>query len=224
MYASSRFASPSDNSLHARFQALLPRIERHGEVYFRLVKCPVQKADYIAEMVALVWKWIMRLAEKGKDGFQFPMALARFAAQAVKSGRRVCGQERAKDAMSASAQQKHGFKVESLPISTRVAWDRLYSAVGGQRLTDTWEERLRDNTVTPVPDQVAFRIDFPSWLQTLTARERRIIRAMAQNERTKDLSRQFELSQGRISQLRREFMEDWHRYCGDVEEQASVTA
>ena len=67
-----------------------------------------------------------------------------------------------------------------------------------------------------MPDQVAFRIDFPAWLATLTARERRLIRAIARNERTKDLSRMFELSQGRISQLRREFRDDWRRFCEDA--------
>jgi hypothetical protein len=38
---------------------------------------------------------------------------------------------------------------------------------------------------------------------------------MANNEGTLDLSRQFELSPGRISQLRREFCDDWRRFCGE---------
>jgi hypothetical protein len=41
--------------------------------------------------------------------------LATVAARAVRSGRRVCGQERAKDELSALAQQRHGFVVEKLP-------------------------------------------------------------------------------------------------------------
>ncbi len=67
-----------------------------------------------------------------------------------------------------------------------------------------------------------FRIDWPAWLATLTARERRLIRAMAQNERTKDLSRQFDLSPARISQIRREFREDWTRFCGERDEAATA--
>jgi len=66
-----------------------------------------------------------------------------------------------------------------------------------------------------VPEQVAFRLDFASWLQSLTPRERRLIQAMAQNERTKDLARAFEVSPGRISQLRREFEQGWKHFCGD---------
>jgi hypothetical protein len=93
----------------------------------------------------------------------------------------------------------------------------VYSSPHGQALFDAFEERLRDNTTTPVIDQVQFRIDWPEWLKTLTGRERRIIRAMALNERTLDLSREFELSPARISQLRREFRDDWQRFLGDLD-------
>src|SRR6185436_14103918 len=96
----SSVAGLPDNPLQARFLTLLPRIERHGRVFFRGVRCPVRKADLIAETVALCWKWIVRLAERGKDGFLFPMRLASYAAQAVKSGRRLCGQLKARDALS----------------------------------------------------------------------------------------------------------------------------
>jgi hypothetical protein len=34
-------------------------------------------------------------------------------------------------------------------------------------------------------------------------------------ERTKEVSRMFGLSQGRISQKRRQFLEDWRRFCGE---------
>lgn len=211
MIASANFVSSPD-PLHARFEALLPRIQRHGEVYFRDVKCPVKKADYIAEMVALVWKWIVQLAQKGRDGFQFPMALARYAACAVRCGRKLAGMAKAKDVMNEMAQQRHRFKVEALPFSISRSHENFYAAVRGQREMDVFEERLIDNRKSPVAEQAAFRIDFGAWLQSLTPRERRLIKAMARNERTKDLARQFEVSAARISQLRREFMEGWRRY------------
>ena len=78
-----------------------------------------------------------------------------------------------------------------------------------------FEERLRDNTQTAIPEQVCFRIDFPAWLTTLTARERRLVREMAKNERTLDLSQRFDVSPARISQLRRELHNDWTRFCED---------
>jgi hypothetical protein len=201
--------------LHARVLRLLPKIETHARISFRGIRCPVKQEDRVQECVALAWKWFARLSEQGKDVFAFPMAFAVLVARAVKCGRRLCGQERAGDVLSFVAQQRHGFRVEHLPASTHSPHEQLYATPRGQALLDAFEERLRDNTQTPVPDQVVFRIDFPAWLQTLTARERRLVRAMARNERTTDLSKEFEVSPGRISQLRREFRDDWLRFQGE---------
>jgi hypothetical protein len=208
-------------SLQATFLNVLPRIESQARIYFRAIKCANRKADSIAEVVAIAWKWFCRLMRRGKDATQFVGALARLAARAVWSGRRVCGQVHGNDVMSPVAQRRYNFTVESLPTSTRQCQESLYGSVNGQRLHDAFEERLRDNTVTPPPDQAAFRLDFPAWLKTLTPRERRIIRTMMLNERTKELSRQFEVSPGRISQLRRDFRNDWRRFVGDIEEKVT---
>jgi hypothetical protein len=209
-------ASPSPLApLHARFLSLLPRIEQHGRIYFRGLKCPHRKAEALAEVRALAWQWFLRVAQQGRDAGEFVTALATFAARAVNSGRRLCGMEKARDVLSPVAQQRHRFAVEQLPASTATSHEALHGDVHGQRQQDAFEERLRDNTRTPVPEQAAFRIDFPAWLRTLTARERRLIRAMARNERTLDLSRQFAVSPGRISQLRRAFHADWERFCAD---------
>ena len=113
--------------------------------------------------------------------------------------------------------------MESLPTSLAKPHEDLY-AVDGQRHLDAYEERLRDNMITPIPEQVQFRIDFPAWLKTLTGRERRMIRVMMRNERTKDVSKQFEVSPGRVSQLRQEFKQGWERYCGDIEEKVAAVA
>jgi hypothetical protein len=205
----------SIDQFHARFLALLPRIELHARITFRGLKCPDTREDAVAETVALAWKWHVRLAERGKDVMQFSAALAILAARAVRSGRRLCGHQKARDVLSPVARRRHGFRVEPLPTSTQSSHDSLHSLPHAQQAQDAFEERLRDNTLTPVPEQAAFRIDFPAWLKTLMGRERRIIRAMARNERTRDLSRQFEVSPGRISQLRREFHDAWCRFHGE---------
>ena len=194
------FTSTAD--LHARFLTIEPRIRTHARVYFRSVKCPVKKEDFIAETVALAWKWFKRLAEKAKDATQFASVLATYAARAVKWGRRVTGQLKAKDVMNERTQQRHGFTVSKLPD---------YSTLS----TNPLVEALADNTRTPPPDAAAFRVDWPAWLRTRTRRDRRIIRDMMANERTKDLANKFKISRARISQLRREFCDDWNRFCGD---------
>ena len=94
---SSRRAAPPmlapGAGLHARFLSILPRIATHGRVYFRHLRRTDQE-EAVQEMVALCWKWFVRLVARGKDATRFPSALASYAARAVRSGRRACGQER----------------------------------------------------------------------------------------------------------------------------------
>jgi hypothetical protein len=168
---------PPDDGLHVRFLALAPRIELHARIFFRHVKCPQKKDDCIAETLGIAWKWYVPIVKRGKDPANFLARFAALAARHVHSGRRVCGQEKSKDVMSPLAQRKHGFTVGSLPSSTSAPYENLYAGVHGQQKQDIFEERLQDNTITPILDQVIFRIDFPAWLQTLTPRERRMIRA-----------------------------------------------
>jgi hypothetical protein len=149
--AKSLAPSPSLDGLHQRFLALVPRIETHAAIVFRGVRCPDTRADLITETVALAWKWYARLAEKGRDAAEFASALASMAARAVKCGRRLAGQEKAKDVLSSVAQRRHGFVVERLPTSTRTAMSDLYGDPQGQEVLDAYEERLADNTVTPRP-------------------------------------------------------------------------
>ena len=203
--------------LHAAFLSILPRIELHAKIYFRGLNCPHRKADAVQETCALAWIWFVRLVQRGKDPLTFPAAFASYAARAVKCGRRICQQERGQDVMSGLAQQRRGFDVEALPSSLLCSFEERYSLVHGQHEQDAFEDRLKDNTQTPVLDQVAFRIDFPAWLTTLTARERRLVNEMANNERTLDLSRRFELSPARISQMRRELHNSWARFCNEAD-------
>jgi hypothetical protein len=211
-----RFAAASAAVLHVRFLALVPRIETHAWIFFRGIRCPVTREDRVQECVALGWKWFLRLAEQGKDVFAFPMAFSALVARAVKCGRRLCGQERSRDVLSLLAQQRNGFCVGSLPTSIRRPHENLYAEPHGQALLDAFEERLRDNTQTPVADQVAFRIDFPVWRCTRSERDRRVIDALLAGGRTKDVSRMFGLSPGRVSQLRRDFLEDWRRFTDEA--------
>jgi hypothetical protein len=195
--------------LQVRFLSILPRIELHGRISFRYLRCPDQRADAIAEVVALSWCWYVRLAERGKDATRFPSTLADYAARAVRAGRRVCGRERSRDVLSPTAQQHHHFTVERLPDFSTLRSNPL-------------AEALRDNTQTPPPEQVAFRLDFPAWLRTRTERDRRLAEDLMTGERTGDVSRKFGLTPGRISQLRRDFHQDWERFCG-VDEDSAVT-
>jgi hypothetical protein len=198
----SRKHKPRLATLQRHFLSLLPRIELHGHIYFRGLKCDFKKEDLIAELVALCWAWYLRLARRGKDVTAFFFTFCRLAGRAVKCGRRVAGQEWAKEVLSTLAQQRGGFAVERLPD---------FSTLGGNPLT----EALIDNTQTPPDEAAAFRIDFPTWLTSWSERDRRIIEDLAMGERTLDVSDKYGLSPGRVSQKRREYCQDWDRFTAD---------
>ena len=142
--------------LQARFLSILPRIKTHARIYFRGVKCYSKKSDFVAEVVALCWKWWLRLVERNKNPNGFVSTLATYAARAVRSGRRVTGQLKAKDVLSERAQQLHDFTVTALPLSTRTSHENLHD-IGGQRRIDEFEERLQDNTRTRPDEQAVSR-------------------------------------------------------------------
>jgi len=191
---------PAQEALHEGFLALLPRISHHARVCFRHLKCH-QKDDALAEVIALAWKWYVRLQEQGKHAAEFPSVLAVFAVRRVRAGRRLCGKERSKDVLTPLAQVRHSFTVAPLP--------------SGSRLGDNvFDQALQDNMQTPVPEQVCFRCDFPRWQGTRSDRDRRLIDDLMIGGRTSQVASKHGLSPSRVAQLRREFHEDWERFCG----------
>jgi DNA-directed RNA polymerase specialized sigma24 family protein len=206
------------SAVQAHFVAILPRIELHAKIYFRDVKCPHRKEDYIQETRALSWKYFLRAIQRGKNPLTFVSRIATYAARHARSGRRLCGQERARETMSPLAQQRKGFTVKALPVSTTQPHEQCYANPHGQRLIDALEERLRDNSLTAVPEQVCFRLDFPAWLNTLGDRDRRMVEDLMQDEQTLDVANKYGVSPSRVSQLRREFMCRWTRFCGEEQD------
>jgi hypothetical protein len=196
--------SPSTISrLHSEFLSILPRIRAHAEFTFRFVRCSHDFDDFVAETVALAWKWFVRLVEQGKNPTQFPTTLASYAVRAVRAGRRLCGQEASKDALSPTAQQRRQFVVTKLPDVSTLEDNPL-------------QEALIDNTQSPVPDQVVFRIDWPRWHRRQEQRTRKIITAMALGHRTGELAQGFDVSPSRISQLRQELRWSWKEFIREL--------
>ncbi len=195
---------PSLDALHAHFLSILPRIELHARVAFRGVRCPGRRADCVQEAVCVAWAWFLRIKERGqKDVDTFVSALAGFAVRHVRSGRKLCRQESSKDALSPLAQRKHGFTARSLPAHDT-----------GNAL-NTALDNLVDNAATPPPDQAAFRLDFPRWFGSLVEKKRRVAEDMMMGNTTQELAPMHGLSQGRVSQLRRELHASWRRFHGE---------
>jgi hypothetical protein len=130
----------------------------------------------------------------------FVATLALRCTQAVKAGRKLVGNEGGRDALSPVAQVRHGFAVGHLPEAERVH---------GQLPPAELSEALVDNTRSAVPEQVAFRLDFPRWRSILRRRDRKVLDALASGERTEDAARRLRISPARVSQMRRAFQEGW---------------
>jgi hypothetical protein len=207
--------APPLDALQAAFLAILPRIQAHGEVVFRWMKCSQSKEDAVAEMTALCWKWYLNALEDGKDLTEVASGMATLAARAVRCGRRLAGSERAREVMSPVAQRRHGFEVERLAEAIRRPREHVHGAPHGQDHLGSLEECLRDNSVTPPPDQAAFRIDFPRWLSELGERKRVVAEDLMAGDGTGEVAGKRGVSPGRVSQLRREMLSDWLRFHGE---------
>jgi len=209
--ANSQSAPASDDS----FLTLLPRIETHARVVFRGLAV-VDREEAIAEAVAAAYVAYRRLRERGIDPVQeFPSMMASYAVLQVKDGRHVGSKASSKDVLSPKAQRKHGFKVQPLPISTRRAHEEVHSTLSGQRDMDVFEERLHDNRRTPVPEQAAFRIDWPEFMRSLTDRDRRLAKFLSLGNSAKQAAEKFHVSQGRVTQLRQGWCREWRARQGE---------
>jgi len=200
----------SAHSSEDGFLALLPRVETHARVVFRGLPA-AEREEAIAEAVAAAYVAYRRLRDRGIDPVrEFPSMMASYAVLQVKDGRLVGGRRNSKDVLSPRAQCRHGFQVESLPMATRRAHDEVYASPGGQRRMDTFEERLHENRRTPIPEQAAFRIDWPKFIRSLSRRDQRLATYLSLGNSAKAAAEKFCLSQGRVTQLRQGWCREWH--------------
>jgi hypothetical protein len=100
-------------------------------------------------------------------------------------------------------------------MSTRTSHEDSYGEVGAQRRLDAYEERLRDNTITPPLDQAAFRIDWPKFLKTLTHRDRELAHFLSLGHGGKKAADRFGLTPGRVTQLRQRWCREWRLSQGE---------
>lgn len=204
------------SSPHDDFLTLMPVVERHARIVFRHLDKEARD-ETVSEAIAAAFEAHIHLKARDRNPSQFPTMLATFAVLHVKDDRHVGGRSSSRDALSRKAQQRRGFTVEYLPATTRTSFEERYADVGGQRRQDILEECLQDDTRTPVPDQVAFKLDFPAFLHTLTERDRCMAVALAEGHAATQVAARFGLTVGRITQKRQEWRREWHNFQGETE-------
>ena len=145
------------------FLAILPVVQTHAKISFRQFR-PDAKEEAVSEAIASAFVAYGSLASSGKLHAAYPSTLANYAVKAVRADRHVGSGQSSKDAMSRLAQQKHWFRRLRVFVPSN----------GRPTLLDCEDHR------TPLPDAVAFRIDFSEWCDRFNDRKRKVLLSLAE--------------------------------------------
>ncbi|HCO26808.1 MAG TPA: hypothetical protein DIT97_28745 [Gimesia maris] len=190
-----------------QFLAILPEIRRQALFAFRALRTEA-KEEAVAEAIANAFVSYNRLIEQGKGSKIYPSVLTRYAVAQIRSGRMVGTSLNSNCVLSEAAKQKYGLRVDRLD----------YCAKCGE-----WFEFIVEDRRTPVPDQAAFRCDFPNWLGTLSPQKRQIAERLAVGDTTSEVAQTCKVSPGRVSQIRRELDDSWQEFHRELEDYSRTT-
>jgi len=186
---------------HPQYMAMLPAIVRHARIASRDLDAEARE-EFVQEVVANTLAAFVRLVALDKADIAYAGPLAAYAVAQIREGRQVGTRLNGHDVTSPYCQiQKH------------VAVKRLDHY---DREQDGWREVLVEDRHAGPAETAASRIDFPAWLKTLSRRNRKIALKLALGEATRHVARLFHLSDGRISQLRRELERSWQAFHGEL--------
>jgi hypothetical protein len=185
-----------------QFLKMLPLIRHQARLAFRRL-LPELKEELVQEVIANAYCRFSRLVRTGKADLAFATPLADFAIRQVIAGRQVGNKQNCHDVFSVVAQRQEGFTLRTLPSDCSES--------------NIWSEILADDTLTPVPDQAAFRLDFPVWLKIQDRRKRRLARFLMVGNNGTEAAKRFGVSLARISQLRRELQASWQAFQGEAD-------
>ncbi len=188
---------PVEDKWQAKFLAKLPLIQRQLERALRGLSGEAFE-EITQECIVNCLLAFVALHRRRRLNVAFPSSLARFAVLQVRAGRTACTPLNSHEPLSRYAQLRTGIVVERL--------DRC------QRASEGWLGPLIADRRISIPDQVALRIDIPVWLSRLSIRVRRIAVDLAIGCTTAEVAKKHRLSEGRISQVRRELHNSWQRF------------
>ena len=176
------------------FLMILPRIQSQAWNAFQGLSFDL-KQELQSEVVGHCWKSFIKLFELGRHEDVSPMSLARFAIRAVRSGRRMGASLNINDVSSNYCQRRLGIRTTPFCMIDQNGEKWAESLIA--------DERAR-------PDQLVMaRIDFSEWLQTLKPLHRKVAEHLSLGESTHSTARIFNLTPGRISQIRRLLEQSW---------------
>ena len=183
-----------------KFLQLLPAIREQAEYAFRRVPVDARE-DLILEVVAAAYVLFTSLCRRGKTALVYPTPLAKFAIRHVREGRRIGSASNSMDITSPCTCAAKRTTIERLDRVNR---------------RGEWREVLVEDRTAGPAEIVMTRLDFASWLATLSNRDRQLAEKLVLGETTGRVARTFRISAARVSQLRRELCANWHRFVGEL--------
>ena len=204
-----RISSPFDPQpeWHAVFLRMAGRIRKAARIAFRHWN-PDAREEAVQAVLCNACAAVARLAELGKLDLCYPSVLSRFAIAQVKDGRMTGGHLNCLDISSRYCQRLKDLVVERLDRHDKDE-------------ENAWCEVLVEDRHAGPAETACSRIDFDAWLHALPRRDRKVAEFLSLGNRTSDAARKFKVSQGRISQLRRELQESWNAYTNGNEGNAA---
>ena len=184
-----------------KFLDMLPLIRSQARLAFRRLR-PAYKDELVQEVVANAYCAFAALVNRGKANIAYATPLANYAIRQVLAGRRVGTKLNSNDVSAVVARRRRRFTVQNIPSN------------GSE--PNIWSEILADDSLTPVPDQVAFRVDFPAWLRIQNRRKRELAKFLAVGNTATEAARRFRVSGARVSQLRSELQASWREFQGET--------
>lgn len=187
-----KLAEPILTDWQTEFLELLPSIERYARIAFRQLDAEARD-EAIQAVVTSAAVSYARLAASAKTEQGHATTLARYAVMQYRAGRLPGGSVNSNDVGSVR-RRTLGCRVEPL---------------------DQWHESLCDTRNATPADVAALRVDFSDWYRALSSRDRLVVNALADGERTSCVAALCKLTAGRVSQIRRELYANWSEFIGE---------
>jgi hypothetical protein len=163
------------------FTNLLPDLTRMAKAAFRDLG-PEAREEAVQNTLALTWKSYHALIEQGRaDEPGILKSVLWYSIKQTRTGRKVDGDSRAKDAFKYAKRGRAKF--ESVELKNFVSDE------------------------TPIPEAVSFRIDVPTFFATLSDRQQRMAEDLMTGETTSAVAGKYGVTPGAVSQFRTRFKE-----------------
>ncbi|MFH1921720.1 MAG: hypothetical protein ABIP48_17790 [Planctomycetota bacterium] len=192
---------------HAEFLKMSSVVQRKASFAGKDLSAEARE-DFVEEVVAYAVVAFKALWDRGTPEVAYPTVLARYGIRQARIGRKVGLSLNVRDVSSEYCHWAKGVTLERLDKTDHE--------------TGEWLEILVEDRRAGPAETAAARIDVADWFDSLPPRDRRIAKALAAGHTTGEVARQFQLSPGRISQMRREYFNNWAEFQGDTGKTADL--